>query len=278
MMSDTDTKALCDRRLARWRQTSETRIPDPDAAARLIARVGVATLYPVSPELPNLFHAYVGDPDRGTDSGWDTPSGEVYAWRWALGRQEAAFYTAIVRGRPTWVYWDLLPAVIRLCGELRMPDELYDVGAISGDAYRVAQALEESGGVLGTGELRKRAGFPTGKEQRAAYLRAVHELDTRLLLAKVFDENDEDMRHALVRERYPRHVAAAEALTREEALDLLLAAYLPHAVYAAPTPLAKVLKIPEAELRAGLERAVAGGTAVAVTLPGNKGLCYVWRE
>ena len=277
-MSDVDLQVLHTRRLARWGQTHETRIPDPTAAAQLIARVGVATLYPVSPELPNLFHAYVGDPDAGTDSGWDTPSGEVYGWRWALGRPEAAFYTAIVRGRPTWVHWDLLPAVIRLCGELRMPDELYDVGAISGDAYRVAQALEEPGDVLDTGALRKRAGFPLGKEQRAAYLKAVQELDTRLLLAKVFDKDDHDMRHALVRERYPRHVAAAEAMTREDALDQLLLTYLPQAVYALPSPLAKALKLPEAELRAGLDRAVAGGRAKTVTLTGVKGACYAWPE
>jgi len=86
------------------------------------------------------------------------------------------------------------------------------------------------------------------------------------------------MRHALVRERYPRHVAAAEAMTRERALDLLLAAYLPHAVYAVPAALAKALKLPEAELRAGLERLAVGDAATAVTLAGHKGDCYVWRD
>jgi len=235
-MQTIDGTALHARRLANWGQTHETRIPDPATAAQFVARVGVATLYPASPELPNLFHAYMGDPDAATDSGHDSPSGEVYGWRWALGRAEAAFYTAIVRGRPTWVHWD-----------------------------------------LSTGELRARAGFPTGKERRTAYLKAVHELDTRLLLAKVFSEDDLDMRHALVRERYPRHVAAAEAMTREGALDLLLAAYLPHAVYAVPAALAKALKLPEADLRAGLERLAAGGAATAVTLAGHKGDCYAWR-
>ena len=40
---------------------------------------------------------------------WDSPAGEVYVWRWALGRKEVAFYSAIVRKRPTWVSWTLLP-------------------------------------------------------------------------------------------------------------------------------------------------------------------------
>jgi hypothetical protein len=156
--------SLNDRRLRNWCQTPQTRIPDPAAAASLIERVGIATLYPVSPEVPNLFHAYLGDAEAKTDSAWDTPSGQVYAWRWDLGRMEAGFYTAIVRGRPTFVSWDLLPALLRLRGELRTSDELYDLGALSEGAYRIVQALEQSDGVLGTGELRQAANFPTGKE------------------------------------------------------------------------------------------------------------------
>lgn len=275
-MADLDTLHL--RRLANWRQTPETRIAGPDDAVPLIERLGLATLYPVSPELPNLFSAFVGDPDTPTDSNWDSPSGQVYTWRWTLGRRDAAFYTAIVRKRPTWVTWNLLPAALRLFGELRTPDELYDTGVISQPAYRVAQALEVAGGALSTGELRWQAGFPTGKEQRTAYLKAVEELDTRLLLAKVFSPGDEDMRHALVAARYPEYVAAAEKLTRDAALDVFLSTYLPSAAYALPIPLARHLKLPDAELRAALDRLVSAGRAHSTTLAGQKGVCYVWPE
>lgn len=288
----TDLEALHALRLARWRQTPQQRITEPGQALPLIEQCGVATLFPVSSELPNLYHAYMGDPDAKTDSEWDSPSGEVYTWRWILGRREAAFYTALVRGRPTWVSWALLPAMMRLRGELRALDELVDMGAITPHAYRVAQALEEAGGVLSTGELRARAGFPTGKDQRAAYLKAVDELDTRLLLAKVFttrgdtaagdsDGNaaeGESMSHALVALRYPDHVAAAELLTREEALDQFLVAYLPSAVYAVPTVLARHLKLPEDEVRTGLERLVDANRAVAVTFAAHKGACYAWKS
>ncbi|GAB4198964.1 MAG: hypothetical protein OHK0022_18790 [Roseiflexaceae bacterium] len=267
------------RRRNGWRQTPATRIPDPEAAAALIEQVGLATLYPVSSELPNLFHAFVGDPQAKTDSSWDSPSGEVYTWRWTLGRRGAAFYTAVVRSRPTLVGWALLPALLRLRGEPRTPAQVYRDGELSEGAYRIAQALEQSGGALETGELRRLAGFPTGKSERAAYLKAVEELDTRLLLAKVFspDESDTDMRHALVPARYPEHVAAASALSREAAFDLLLAAYLPKAAYALPTLLAKHLKLPETELRGALERLVAAGHAEQAELPGQKGASYVWK-
>ena len=269
---------LQEQRLANWRQTASTRIAGPAEAPALIDRVGVATLYPVSPEVPNLYHAYIGDATASTQSTWDSPSGEVYGWRWTLGRQGVAFYSAVVRGRPTWVSWPLLPAMLRLRGELRSPAELYSAGQLSAAAHRVAEALDRAGGVLSTADLRREAGFPTGKEQRAAYLKAIDELDTRLLLAKVFapDDADTDMRHALVRVLYAGPVGAAEGLTRDYAYAALLTAYLPWAVYALPAVLARHLKLPEAELRAGLERLVADGRAARAALPGVKGHCYLW--
>ena len=237
----------------------------------------MATLFPASTEVPNLYHAFMGDPEAQTSSEWDSPAGHVYGWRWALGRKEAAFYTAIVRKRPTWVSWALLPAMLRLRGELRTPDELYDLGVISANAYRIAQVLEASGGVLSTAKLRREAGFPTGKEHRAAYLKAVEELDTRLLLAKVFSEDDMDMRHALVSVRYPQHVDAAEQMARREALHRFLLAYLPQAVYAVPSVLARHLAIPEAELRAGLDELVAASKASPVIPPQSRSVCYAWE-
>jgi hypothetical protein len=218
----------------------------------------------------------VGDPDAQPASEWDSPSGEVYGWRWALGRREAAFYTALVRDRPTWVSWELLPAVLRLRGELRPPEEVYAAGQLSADAWRIVRALEDSGGALSTGELRARADFPTGKPQRAAYLKAVQELDTRMLLAKVFSADTDDMGHALVRMRYPEHVEAAGSMSAEEALDGVLRVYLPHAVYAVPPVLARHLKLPVDVLRSGLERLAAAGEASPAALDGHKGVCYVW--
>ena len=248
-----DYKAV-QQRLQNWCQTPETRLSGDSMAPALIERVGVATLYPVSPEIPNLFSAYVGDPDAKTDSGWDTPSGEVYGWRWTLGRQATAFYTALIRRRPTWIRWSLLPALLRLYGTLRPPDELYEAGQLSADAYRIAQTLEAAAGALSTGELREQAGFLRGASSRAAYLKAVEELETQLLLAKVFLSEGDTMHHTLVRKQYPDQVAAAERMTLDEALDQFLQVYLPQAIYANPPILAKDLKLPKATLHTALER------------------------
>jgi hypothetical protein len=275
----TDLDALQRQRLASWRQTPETRIADPAEAAGLIDRVGIATVFPASPEVPNLYHAHVGDPERKTDPQWDSPSGKVYTWRWELGRSESAFYSVLVRGRPTFVSWACLPAVLRLWAEPRMPDELYDRGELSEGAYRIVQALEASGGTLTTADLRREAGFPTGKDHRAAYLKAVDELDKRLMLAKVFSNAGEgdEMAHALVRVRYRACADEADRLTREDALEKVVLSYLPAAVYALPATLAKHLKLVEGEVREAFERLVGGGQARRIAPTHVKGDCYVWE-
>ncbi len=271
-------QALQTLRLERWGQTPETRIPDASAAPALIDRVGIATLFQASPEIPNLYHAYMGDPTAKTSAKWDSPSGQVYSWRWTLGRQGVAFYTTLVCRRSTWVSWNLLPAVLRLCAETRVPDELYDSGAMSAEAYRITQALEEAGGTLSTGELRKAANFPVGKSSRSAYLKALEELEIRLIVGKYFQAGQDDTYHTLISSRYQNYLTSAEQLTREEALDKLLLTYLPQAVYALPAALARHLRLPEPELRAGLERLTASGQAEPVHFDEQKGTCYLWRE
>ena len=265
-------------RYERWGQTPDTRLADAAAASAFIERHGIATLFQASPEVPNLYHAYMGDPTAKMSAKWDSPSGEVYSWRWTLGRQNVAFYTTLVCRRSTWVSWGLLPAVLRLCGERRGTDEMYDSGALSDEAYRIVQALDEADGTLSTGELRKAANFPVGKSSRAAYLKALEELEVRLIAAKYFQEGNDDTFHTLLSAHYREYLTKAELLSREDALEQLLLTYLPQAVYAVPTVLARHLRLPEPELRAGLERLCSTGQVAATSLDGQKGACYLWQE
>jgi hypothetical protein len=248
-------------RQVNWGQTPESKCPQVDCAPALIDRLGIVTHYPTSPELPNLLHAYTGSPDTRVQSEWDSASGDVYTWRWLLGRRNAGFYTAIVQKRPTWVAWSLLPAVLCLRSDSRAIDEIYDTGDMSAEAYRVARALEDAGSPVGTGDLRQAAGFPVGKAQRNAYLKAVAELDGKLLVAKVFSDADEDMRHVLVSTRYPEHVASAEGLSPEAALRQILEHYLPHAAFVRPAPFAKAMGISIVALLAALDEMARAGLA-----------------
>ncbi len=268
---------IAQQRLQNWRQTAETRLSRVGMAPAFIERVGVATLYPASPEFPNLFSAYMGDPSAKTDSGWDTPSGEVYTWRWTLGQRSAAFYTALLRRRPTWICWSLLPAILRLCGAQRSPAELYEAGQLSANAYRLAQTLETAAVPLATPELREQAGFPRGTSSRAVYLKAVEELEAHLLLAKIFLNEDHSMHHTLVQLQHPDQVAAAARLSLKEALDQFLQVYLPQAVYANPSVLAKDLKLPVAALSLAFERLLAAHQIAQIPLARNAN-GYCWRE
>jgi hypothetical protein len=257
------------RRRRGWHQTPEGRLADAGAGADFVRRAGVVTLFPVSPEVPDLFHAHTGDPEARPETKWDSPAGEVFGWRWGIGRPGAACYTTFVLRRPTWVSWDLLPAALRLRDALRTPEELHAAGALSAGAHRVARVLADCDGVLSTGVLRVLAGYPTGRAERAAFLRAVAELDDRLLLAKVFADEDEDMRHALVHVRYPQHVAAARDLSFEAALDELLMTYLPLAAYARPAALARAFGVAPAAVLAGLQRLAEAGRAAPEPGPGE---------
>jgi hypothetical protein len=282
-------------RLSAWRQTAERHLAGPNDGAALIETLGLVTLYPVTPEAPDLYHAYVGDPDRGTEMKWDSPSGEVYTWRWILGRREVACYTNVVKKRPTWIAWDLLPAVLRLLSDFRMPDELLHLGVITPDAFRLAQALEEAERSLSTSELREAARFPSGKDQRAAYQKALAELDARMLLVRVFSPDaraasdpgpaegessgeggEVGMGHTLFSVRHRAQVDAAERMTREQALDQLLARYLPGAVWVATRPLARGLGLPQPELDAALARLETAGKTCPLALKEIAGPAWLW--
>jgi predicted transcriptional regulator len=45
-----------------------------------------------------------------------------------------------------------------------------------------------------------------------------------------------------------------------------------------PAVLAKHLKLPEAELRAGLDALASAGRVATLSVPGRKGLCYLWTD
>jgi hypothetical protein len=261
-----------------WRQTPEKRLVDWQEAQPLIDAAHIVTHYPASPEFANIFHASVGDPDAKTDAKWDSPSGLIYPWRWYLGKSNAGFYTSLVRKRPTWVSWEALPALLRVRAERRTSDELADLGLLSPGACRIVEALEAGAGVLSTAELRDAAGFPTGKEHRAAYLKAIEELEGLLILAKVFPENaghDGDrMSHALVAVRYAEASREADAMTDQEGYGRLIRLYLQTAVFLAATPFARHLRLVGGGLQDVLGRLESDGIVRPVTIEGYKGECF----
>ncbi len=167
------------------------------------------------------------------DASWDSPSGHVYTWRWALGKSNAAFYGAFVCRKPTWISWKALPHILGFAMEREPAEKLYADGKLSNDAIRVVRSFEGTNGVQSTKEIRQRAGFPTGKAERACYLKAIEELDSRLMLAKVFgaEADSDDMNHALVRTKYSDFVDAGLRVSPETALVNFLREYLSQSIF-----------------------------------------------
>lgn len=260
--------ALMQRRLAAWSQTPETRLAGWADAPALVERAGIATLFPVSPEVADLYAGFVG-PGVPTEAGHATPTGQVYGWRWELGRREAAFYGTAVRGKPTWVAWDVLPALLRLRGDTRPVEAQAADGLLSADAVRIADGLAANGGVLTTGELRRVAGFETGWDRRAAYLRAIAELDRRMIIGRGFGPpdrpGDHDARQLLVTDRYPDAVAAAADLDPAAAMRTLLGRYLDGAVFIRPVLFARHVGLERSEIEMALNGMTADGLVGSVS-------------
>ncbi len=272
MLGDTFEVAQANRSEG-WGLDPAHRLAGVDDAPGLIAQAGLVTHYPVSPEFADLFHAWQG-PDAEMESGWDTPTGHLYTWRWELGRHDVAFYGTAVRGKPTWLVWDLLPVLLALRGDTRPPAAQHADGLLSDDAFRVAEALETNGGTLTTPDLRRAAGFETGKDRRAAYLRAVAELDRRLLIGRTFgppdDSDDLDMRQTLIASRYPDAVAEADDLDPDDALRTLLMRYLGAAAFIRPIVFARHLGLDRPAVESALAGLVQDGTVRMVRPPDEK--------
>jgi len=254
-------ESMQEARKQNWRQCSEERVDTPEQAIPFIDKVGIATLFAASPEFPSLYQAHMGDPNPPVSNKWDSPAGHVYTWRWEIGRPHVAFYGVVVAKKPTWVAFDRLPLVLASLMDRRTPKEAYDAGELSSNAWDIAKAFEGTDGGLATKDLRARAGFEKGKESRAAYLKAVEELDSRLWLGKRFalDGSGDEMLHALVRSHYPESFETAMAMTPLNALIDLLARHLENSVYIDPKVLGRHLRVGGSLLEGALDRLTAQG-------------------
>jgi len=249
-----DLESLKEARTRNWRQVPEAKIETSGEAIPFINEVGIATLFAASSEFPSLYQAHMGDPNPPVDAKWDSPSGYVYTWRWEIGRPHAAFYGVVVAKKPTWVAFDHLPTVLAALMDRRTPEEVYAAGEMSKNALDLVRAFDGTEGVLSTKELRARGGFEKGKESRAAYLKAVEELDSRLWFGKRFSQegSGDEMSHALVWRHYPAAHESAMQMTPLGGLVALLAKHLEKAAYIDPKAIGRHLRVNPAILNEAL--------------------------
>jgi hypothetical protein len=198
----------------------------------------------------------------------------------SLPAQRLVYYGKLVKGRPTLVSLDLLPA---FCALIRAGkgsgDYIVDFrhGRMTRAAVLILEALHERG-PLPTPDLRKMAAMH-GAERKAEFNRAMAELQQGLWIAKVEEVYDPDFyyRWDLLDNWLPDPLAAARDLSREVAVTRLLSVYLRSAAAAQGSFLAGLFGLSPAEVAAGLAALEASGCVrQGQRIQGIAGSWVVW--
>jgi len=204
--------------------TSHFRIRTKSGAFGFIRTIGFCFAFTGGPgALPYLFEVL------------DTPSDNrrwAWAWGWkeALPTEKRIFYGRVIARKPTFVSMGFLPHFFALTGNVGDPDDcrrLYDAGRLTTFGRRVYE-LVGARGPLTTREIRA-AVEPHRTGSSGRLLRALAELQSRFLLARIAEVGDNPGNYAYVWDLFdrwlPEIVARARGISQRCAAAALLEQY-----------------------------------------------------
>lgn len=220
---------------------------------RFINEVGLASLFATRAlNLPCLWVAVCGrrDPQFPHHSHHDPEVALAWNLKDRLPAEGKVFYAKLIRGKPTFVAWELFPDVYRLFGPPRDYLGQYRDGLLSPAAKAILDALHRRR-PQETFEL-KLATNLARPSQRRVFDAGMAEVQQRLYVA-MREVRYDPFTYVwdLVAARFPDAVAASRHRRRAEAARNVARRYLQSVVYASPGQLLSVL--PERTL---LHRAV----------------------
>jgi hypothetical protein len=240
--------SLCLEQLERLRDRTMRRVPSlrvqgPGRAVRFINDVGLASLFATRGlNLPCLWVAVCGrrDPQFPHHSHHDPEVGLAWDLKDRLPAEGKVFYAKLIRGKPTFVAWDLFADVYRLFGPQRDHLAEYRDGLLSPAAKAILEALHRKR-PQETFEL-KLATNLARPSQRHVFDQAMAEVQQKLYVA---------MREArydpftyvwdLVAARFPTQVEAVRGRALRRAARTVAERYLHAVVYASRTQLRSVV-------------------------------------
>jgi hypothetical protein len=245
-----DLERLRDRTL--WRLPA-LRVQGPGRALRFINAVGLASLFATrNLNLPCLWVAVCGrrDPQFPQHSHHDPEIGLAWNLKDQLPAEAKVFYAKLIRGRPTFVAWDVFPDVYRLFGPRRDYVRQYRDGLLSPAAKAILDALHRTR-PQETFEL-KLATNLARPSQRRVFDTAMAEVQQKLYVA-MREVRYDPFTYVwdLVDARFPEPVAAARGRRPRCAARALAQRYFETVLYATSNQLLSVLRE-----RAHLERTV----------------------
>src|SRR3990172_6597793 len=198
------------------------RVHTRQGALRFINTLGFCFAFTGGPGgLPGLFDVLA---TRSIDRMWS------WAWQWKdeMATARRVHYGKVIRRKPSYIALTMLPAFYALSGNVGEPDDhlqAYREGRLSLLAKTLYEQILAEGPVS-TWTLRRR--FVPRGESGARFHRALDDLQERLLVAKVAEE--EEWRNGFIWDAFhrwmPETVKAAGRLTSEAAAGAVLDRYV----------------------------------------------------
>jgi hypothetical protein len=277
--SDPALEDLERRRDRSFRRLPSLRVTGQTSALRFLQDVGLASLFAVRGQnLPCLWVAVCGrrDPQFPHHSHHDPEVGLAWRLKDELPAAGKVFYAKLIHGKPTFVSWNVFPAVYRLFGPRRDYLAEYRAGLLSSEARAILDALHRKR-PQETLELKLNTGL-VRPAQRRVFDAAMAELQRRLCVCMREVRYEPAFTYVwdLVEARFPERIAPARALREREAAKELCRRYLESVVYASPAQIAAV-----AGGRAGADFALrqlarAGEVKLDARIDGLAGKWVLW--
>jgi hypothetical protein len=250
------------RRVRYW-QAAERQLHTIQDALDFINDVGFCLFYPHKRlELPSLLHAIAGDHNTQEGHGW--------SWKDELASQKKVFLGKPFHHKPGFVALRMLPPlyVLTPAGEVGGDHhELSLTGALTAEAYRIADVLLEQGS-MSTHTLRQ-AALMGGRKEDYRFNRALTEAQEKCLIAMVNTTSGTRAEYSYIWDAFvrvwPDVVAEAEHLTYKAAVGTVIVQYLYTVVAATTDTIAVTFALERPRVERTAESLVAQGLLSRVT-------------
>lgn len=272
-----------------WRDRAFRRLPQlkvrgEKTALQFVNEVGFCfTLSDFDLPVASLYVAVCGrrHPRRPKHTHHDPEIGLTWDLKDRLPAKRLTYYGKLVKGKPTLVSLDLLPAFCALIRDGKGSGDYivdYRHGRMTRAAVAILEALHDRGPLV-TPELRKAVAM-RDPDRTADFDRAMAELQRGLWMVKVEEIYDPDFyyRWDLLDNWLPEPVGVSLDLPREEAVKRLVAAYLRSAAASQTRFVVGLFSLAAGEVEAAL-RSLEGEGRIAQEqrIKGLPGSWVVWN-
>ncbi|HXZ44351.1 MAG TPA: crosslink repair DNA glycosylase YcaQ family protein [archaeon] len=248
-----------------FRRLPQLRIRGERTALRFVNEVGFCfTLSDFGLPVASLYVAVCGrrHPRWPKRTHHDPEIGLTWELKDRLPAKRLTYYGKLVKGKPTLVSLDLLPAFCALIRNGKGSGDYivdYRQGRMSRGAVAILEALHERGSLV-TPDLRKAVAMRE-PDRTADFDRAMAELQRSLWIVKVEEIYDPDFyyRWDLLDNWLPAAVESSLLLRRGEAVRRLVATYLRGAAASQPHFLAGLFGVGVGEVESALQSLVRDG-------------------